>query len=108
VSGQDTCRAWKKSRCTVVTVYIYTVWCTKDLLRSDYLSVMDLEKVGAKKSLVHVDCPVMELTGVGQTTRARAQLESERRSCGNTTEEVTGVNVKLTKRLMKNAHFRET
>ena len=56
-----------------------------DLLRSEYLSVVDLEKVGVKKSLVSVDRPVMELTSVGQTTRARAQLEFERRFCGNTT-----------------------
>ena len=59
---------------------------------------MDLEKVGVKKSLVRVDRPVMELTSVGQTTRARAQLEFERRFCGNTTEEVTEVDVQLTKR----------
>ena len=59
---------------------------------------MDLEKVGVKKSLVRVDRPVLELTSVGQTTRARAQLEFERRFCVNTTKEVTGVDVKLTKR----------
>ena len=35
-----------------------------DLLRSEHLSVVDLEKVGVKKSLVRVDRPVMELTSV--------------------------------------------
>ena len=29
VSGQDTWRGRRKSRCTVVIVYIYTVRCTK-------------------------------------------------------------------------------
>ena len=71
--------------------------CIADSAAKGILKSFDL-KVGAKKSLVRVDRPVLELTSVGQTTRARAQLEFERRFCVNTTKEVTGVDVKLTKR----------
>jgi len=63
---------------------------TINLLRAPRMAVVILEKVGteAASKLPRMMMNVREFTDVGKEVRHRAQLEGERRFCGNTTEEV--------------------
>jgi hypothetical protein len=67
-------------------------------LRSDTLSVVDLDQVTAKPDLIRRDVSLEDMTEVGRTCKLRATLEAERRYCGNTSEVLNNKAVERTDR----------
>jgi hypothetical protein len=55
-------------------------------LRSDTLSVVDLEQVTKSPNLIRRDVHLVDMTEIGKTCKIRATLEAERRYCGNSSE----------------------
>jgi hypothetical protein len=64
-------------------------------LRGDSLTVVELNKVTKSPRLPRVKVARADLTALGEVGLKRATLEGERRYCGNTTEELTGLPVVL-------------
>lgn len=71
---------------------------TLSKLRADTLSVVDLDRLDARRNLVRKEMPVLELTELGKTCLLRATLECERRFTENKTEELTGAPVVYSRR----------
>ena len=67
-------------------------------LREESIQVIDLSATDTRRELPRKRVPVSELSPLGQETRERALLEGERRFCGNNTEAIQGLPVKLSKR----------
>jgi hypothetical protein len=67
-------------------------------LRSDTLSVVDLDQVTASPNLIRHDVPLEDVTKVGRTCKWRATLEAERRYCGNAGEVLNNKAVERTDR----------
>jgi hypothetical protein len=61
-------------------------------LRADTISVIDINAVTKAPAVPRVARPVANLTAVGATCRLRAQLEAERRFCGNAGVLLTEIN----------------
>jgi hypothetical protein len=67
-------------------------------LRSDTLSVVDLDQVTDSPNLIRRDVPLEDMTEVGRTCKRRATLEPERRYFGNAGEVLNNKAVKRTDR----------
>ena len=67
-------------------------------LRSDTLSVVDLDKVSAEPKLIRHDVALEDMTEIGKTCKFRATLEAERRYCGNAGEVLNNKAVERTDR----------
>jgi hypothetical protein len=66
--------------------------------RGDVFKVVDYKSVTASPVLPLLDKELASFSAVGQEAVMRAQLEAERRFCGNATEHLTGAPVELTRR----------
>ena len=64
-------------------------------LRGDSLTVVELSKVTKSPRLPRIKVALADLTALGEVGLKRATLEGERRYCGNTAEELTGLPVVL-------------
>jgi hypothetical protein len=67
-------------------------------LRSNTLSVVDLEQVTTSPHLIRNEVPLEDMTEVGKTCKWRATLEAERRYCGNESEVLNNQSVQKTDR----------
>lgn len=72
---------------SVLKIYLSIEMLSK--LRGDKLNVVSLEEVTASSKLPRVNLNVSDFTEVSQTCLLRAQLEAERRFCGNTGDTLT-------------------
>jgi hypothetical protein len=67
-----------------------------ETLRGGTLEVVELSLITKNPRLPTISKPVIEFTPVGYEALQRAILETERRFCGNTSEEIQGLSVTVT------------
>ena len=71
---------------------------TMDALRAPFVPVIELDEVKNEPRLLRRKVAVDHLTGLGRECLNRAKLETERRYCGNRSEEISGDDVWMSSR----------